>query len=93
MSTAALFNSLSHPILTGDWFGRRFDASFESLVRGMRKIAFARACAVGFAGHLRIVQGVRAGQPPSQYLERGGAGTLRRQGAGGRLTWNRRNRP
>ncbi len=50
MSTTALFDSLSHPTLTGDWFGRGVDASFETLVRGMREAGFSRACAVGLAG-------------------------------------------
>ncbi len=50
MSTAALFDSLSHPTLTGEWFGRGLDASFEELVRGMREAIFTRACAVGLAG-------------------------------------------
>src|SRR5712691_8327015 len=51
MSTFALFDSLSHPTLSGDWFGRGLDASFETLARDMHEAAFARACAVGLAGH------------------------------------------
>jgi predicted TIM-barrel fold metal-dependent hydrolase len=51
MSTIALFDSLSHPTLTGDWFGRGVDTSFDTLVRDMREAAFTRACAVGLAGH------------------------------------------
>jgi predicted TIM-barrel fold metal-dependent hydrolase len=46
-----LFDSLSHPTLTGDWFSRGVDASFESLVQNMRNSSFARACAVGIASH------------------------------------------
>jgi predicted TIM-barrel fold metal-dependent hydrolase len=46
-----LFDSLSHPTLTGDWFGRGIDASFDRLVHDMREASFARACAVGLAGH------------------------------------------
>lgn len=50
MSAVALFDSLSHPTLSGDWFGRGLDASFETLARDMRESSFARACAVGLAG-------------------------------------------
>jgi predicted TIM-barrel fold metal-dependent hydrolase len=50
MSTIALFDSLSHPTLSGDWFGRGVDASFETLARDMQGADFARACAVGLAG-------------------------------------------
>jgi predicted TIM-barrel fold metal-dependent hydrolase len=45
-----LFDSLSHPSLSGDWFGRGLDASFPGLVRGLRAAGFSRACAVGVAG-------------------------------------------
>jgi predicted TIM-barrel fold metal-dependent hydrolase len=51
MSAVALFDSLSHPTLSGDWFGRGIDASFETLTRNMRAASFGRACAVGLAGH------------------------------------------
>ncbi len=51
MSTTALFDSLSHPTLTGDWFGRGVDVTFEALVRNMNSAAFTRGCAVGLAGH------------------------------------------
>jgi predicted TIM-barrel fold metal-dependent hydrolase len=50
MTIIALFDSLAHPTLSGDWFGRGLDASFETLVRDMREASFARACAVGLAG-------------------------------------------
>jgi predicted TIM-barrel fold metal-dependent hydrolase len=50
MSAIALFDSLSHPTLSGDWFGRGLDASFETLTHNMRAASFARACAVGLAG-------------------------------------------
>lgn len=46
-----LFDSLSHPCLSGDWFGRGLDASFPGLVRDLRAAGFSRACAVGVAGH------------------------------------------
>lgn len=49
MSATTLFNSLSHPTLTGKWFGRDLDASFETLIRAMREGGFSRACAVGLA--------------------------------------------
>ncbi len=77
MSTAALFNSISQPILTGDWFERRFDASFDSLVRGMRKIAFARACAVGSQDIFELFKGfapvyrprnILSGVAPERYV-------------------------
>jgi predicted TIM-barrel fold metal-dependent hydrolase len=51
MSRIALFDSLCHPTLTGGWFGRDCDASFETLARDLREAGFARACAVGLAGH------------------------------------------
>jgi predicted TIM-barrel fold metal-dependent hydrolase len=50
MTDFRLFDSLSHPTLSGDWFGRGLDASFETLARDMHDAAFARACAVGLAG-------------------------------------------
>jgi predicted TIM-barrel fold metal-dependent hydrolase len=51
MSMVALFDSLSHPTLSGDWFGRGIDASIDTLARDMHGSNFARACAVGMAGH------------------------------------------
>lgn len=51
MTAIDLFDSLSHPTLSGDWFGRGLDASFETLARDMLDASFARACAVGLAGH------------------------------------------
>jgi predicted TIM-barrel fold metal-dependent hydrolase len=51
MNAIPLFDSLSHPTLSGDWFGRGVDASFETLVREMQEAGFVRACAVGLAGH------------------------------------------
>jgi predicted TIM-barrel fold metal-dependent hydrolase len=50
MDNITLFDSLSHPTLSGDWFKRGLDASFETLVENMRRTSFARACAVGLAG-------------------------------------------
>jgi predicted TIM-barrel fold metal-dependent hydrolase len=50
MTVVGLFDSLSHPTLTGGWFGQGFDASFEALARTMHTAGFARACAVGLAG-------------------------------------------
>jgi len=46
-----LFDSLSHPTISGDWFNRGIDASFESLSRNLTRAGFTRACAVGLAGH------------------------------------------
>jgi len=46
-----LFDSLSHPTITGDWFGRGIDASFETLATNLAAAGYARACAVGLAGH------------------------------------------
>lgn len=46
-----LFDSLSHPTLSGDWFNRGLDATFETLVKKMREASFVRACAVGMSGH------------------------------------------
>lgn len=51
MSPITLFDSLSHPTLTGAWYGRECDASFETLASELRGAGFARACAVGLAGH------------------------------------------
>ncbi len=45
-----LFNSLSHPTITGGWFGRGIDASFETLAGTIASAGYARACAVGLAG-------------------------------------------
>ncbi len=47
---SGLFDSLSHPTLTGTWFGRDLDASWPALVERMRQNGFSRACAVGLAG-------------------------------------------
>ncbi len=51
MTDIPLFDSLAHPTLTGDWFGRGQDATFETLMSDMRGAGFMRACAVGLAGH------------------------------------------
>jgi predicted TIM-barrel fold metal-dependent hydrolase len=51
MSAIELFDSLCHPTLTGDWFGRGIDATIETLARDMQAASFVRACAVGMAGH------------------------------------------
>src|SRR5207237_4491279 len=50
MDTIALFDSLSHPTLSGDWFGRGSDATFATLAGDLRSAGFRRACAVGLAG-------------------------------------------
>ncbi len=50
MTEIALFDSLSHPTLSGKWLGKA-DASFEALVGQLREAGFARACAVGIAEH------------------------------------------
>jgi len=50
MTEIALFDSLSHPTLSGRWLGK-VDASFEALVSQLRASGYARACAVGIAGH------------------------------------------
>jgi predicted TIM-barrel fold metal-dependent hydrolase len=50
MTEIALFDSLSHPTLSGKWLGK-VDASFEALVGQLREAGFARACAVGIADH------------------------------------------
>ncbi|MAY62247.1 MAG: hypothetical protein CML29_08545 [Rhizobiales bacterium] len=47
---SGLFDSLSHPTLTGQWFARDLDATWPTLVKGMREGGFSRACAVGLAG-------------------------------------------
>jgi len=51
MSAPLLFDSLSHPTLTGDWFGRGVDATVGTLVGDLAAAGFGRACAVGMAGH------------------------------------------
>jgi predicted TIM-barrel fold metal-dependent hydrolase len=50
MPEIPLFDSLSHPTLSGKWLGQ-LDASFEALVGELRAAGFARACAVGIADH------------------------------------------
>jgi predicted TIM-barrel fold metal-dependent hydrolase len=50
MTEIALFDSLSHPTLSGQWL-EKSDASFEGLVQQMRAAGFVRACAVGNADH------------------------------------------
>jgi predicted TIM-barrel fold metal-dependent hydrolase len=50
MTEIALFDSLSHPTLSGKWM-EKVDASFEMLVGQLHEAGFARACAVGIANH------------------------------------------
>jgi predicted TIM-barrel fold metal-dependent hydrolase len=50
MTEIALFDSLSHPTLSGKWM-EKDNASFDGLVRQLREAGFARACAVGIADH------------------------------------------
>jgi predicted TIM-barrel fold metal-dependent hydrolase len=45
-----IFDSLSHPTLTGRWITGDFDASFATLDRNLRDTGFCGACAVGLAG-------------------------------------------
>lgn len=45
-----LFDSLSHPTLTGRWPGRTVDASFARLNTELAANGFVGACAVGLAG-------------------------------------------
>jgi len=59
-----LFDTLAHPTLTGDWFGRGLDASFETLVVDLEEHGFVGACAVGLAGiegydHARFLSACR----------------------------------
>lgn len=46
-----LFDSLSHPTISGEWFERGVDASFSTLSKNLLAANFRRACAVGIAGH------------------------------------------
>lgn len=50
MAAIPLFDSLAHPTISGDWFGRGLDATFDTLTHQMREAGFGRACAVGLAG-------------------------------------------
>lgn len=59
-----LFDALAHPTLTGDWFGRGLDASFETLAVDLEQHGFLGACAVGLAGiegydHVRFLSACR----------------------------------
>lgn len=45
-----IFDSLSHPTLTGRWISGDLDASFASLDRELGATGFCGACAVGLAG-------------------------------------------
>jgi len=59
-----LFDTLAHPTLTGDWFGRGLDASFETLAVDLEEHGFVGACAVGLAGiegydHARFLSACR----------------------------------
>ncbi|HWM89754.1 MAG TPA: amidohydrolase family protein [Thermoanaerobaculia bacterium] len=49
-ATIPIFDSLSHPTLTGLWITGDFDASFGTLDRNLRAAGFCGACAVGLAG-------------------------------------------
>ena len=43
-----LFDSLTHPTLTGKWFnGKKLDASFETLSKHLKENGYCGACAVG----------------------------------------------
>jgi hypothetical protein len=46
----ALFDSLSHPTLTGKWPGSSKDASFAALAGALAQNGFRLGCAVGVAG-------------------------------------------
>jgi predicted TIM-barrel fold metal-dependent hydrolase len=45
-----IFDSLTHPTLTGTWIDGQRDASFETLTSDMKRWGFSGACAVGLAG-------------------------------------------
>lgn len=45
-----LFDSLSHPTLSGRWFASNHDATWPALLENMRAAGFRRACAIGLAG-------------------------------------------
>jgi predicted TIM-barrel fold metal-dependent hydrolase len=45
-----IFDSLTHPTLTGTWIDGERDASFETLTADMKRWGFSGACAVGLAG-------------------------------------------
>ncbi|TDH38328.1 hypothetical protein E2A64_04225 [Pseudohoeflea suaedae] len=47
---SGLFDSLSHPTLSGRWFARDLDAGWQALVKRLRESGYSRACAVGLAG-------------------------------------------
>lgn len=49
-ATIPIFDSLSHPTLTGRWISGEIDASFATLDRELREAGFCGACAVGLAG-------------------------------------------
>jgi predicted TIM-barrel fold metal-dependent hydrolase len=48
--TIPLFDSLTHPTLTGQWVDGESDATFETLAADLKRWSFSRACAVGLAG-------------------------------------------
>jgi hypothetical protein len=45
-----IFDSLSHPTLTGRWISGDVDATFPTLDSELRAAGFCAACAVGLAG-------------------------------------------
>jgi predicted TIM-barrel fold metal-dependent hydrolase len=45
-----IFDSLTHPTLTGNWFESKKDASFSSLKKGIDTAEFIGACVVGLNG-------------------------------------------
>ena len=45
-----LFDSLSHPTLSGRWLADGVDATVESLIADMNLAGFTRACAIGLPG-------------------------------------------
>ena len=45
-----IFDSLTHPAVNGEWFGKRTDNTFEGTVGKLRSAGFCGACAVGLDG-------------------------------------------
>lgn len=48
--SAALFDALAHPTLSGGWLGRGLDARFEALCTELRSQGYRGACAIGLDG-------------------------------------------
>lgn len=45
-----IFDSLTHPTISGKWLNSGHDASFETLAKQLKKFNFLSACAIGLSG-------------------------------------------